>query len=77
MMTTARRLNKKQQYINGLVFDRDHLQTDLARMIEQKQFFTWWHGEVITRVRVKQYLDEIREELERIDQDATYQPWKE
>jgi chaperonin cofactor prefoldin len=76
MTTITRRLNKKQQHISGLVFDIDHLETELKRMVAQKQFKTWWQGDYINRIKVRSILTELRDELEKINNDETYKPWE-
>ena len=63
---------KKQQYINSLEHDRNHALIDLATSL---QFF-WRHGELKSRHYLENEVKWIKHELEMIEADRTYKPWK-
>jgi iron-sulfur cluster repair protein YtfE (RIC family) len=76
MNTTTKRATKMQRYINSLNYDIAFLKDELEKMIQQKRFLTWVHGEKKSRVFVREKLQELRQELERINSEPGYKPWQ-
>ena len=75
----AVRINKRQQYINGLRFDLDYFQGELSAHAIAKmngdQYTVWHHGEVVPILKVRKNIEELTEELNKVFNDKNYKPW--
>lgn len=71
--------SKRNQYIAELAFERDHFQTELKRVEEHniKDFRpVWYLGDNFTKYAAQKRIRDIDSELNRIDSDMSYTPWK-
>jgi hypothetical protein len=70
-MNKAKRITKKQQYLNAIEHDLKYFESELIA----GHSHIWWHGEKLTRSQVKREVLELRLEQGRVSMDSTYKPW--
>lgn len=64
--------NKRQEHINGINHDIKFLEEELNR----HQVCIWWMGEKYSFSKVRSIVKELKEELQKVESDKTYKPWK-
>lgn len=73
-----KRQSKKSQYIADIVWELEHFKDELKRTEGSKEFRSIWYlGDKYTRFAAKKRVEELEGELQHIESDSTYTPWKE
>lgn len=71
----AKRITKRTQYINELVFDKQHFEECIKEAKDNHKFFVWYLGEQITVFTAKKNIEEIEEELKKLSEEPNYKPY--
>jgi hypothetical protein len=70
-----KRITKRSQYINGLVFDKQHFEESIKIANAEGSYLIWHLGDRLTVTAARKVIEEIDEELKKLAEEPDYKPY--